>query len=86
MKTTKDKRMYERYQTIYFYLQGYSIYVVLDVSTYVGWYEDGELERERLDSPCAKIRSTYPCFFFFPTSLSLTSYLTPLNVMLIYQV
>jgi transposase len=24
MKTTKDKRMYERYQTIYFYLQGYS--------------------------------------------------------------
>ncbi|MCM3736999.1 IS630 family transposase [Bacillus cytotoxicus] len=24
MKATKDKRMYERYQTIYFYLQGYS--------------------------------------------------------------
>lgn len=25
MKTTKNKRMYERYQTIYFYIQSYSI-------------------------------------------------------------
>lgn len=31
MKTTKNKRMYERYQTIYFYVQGYSIKEIMNM-------------------------------------------------------
>ncbi|MGQ7171987.1 terminase gpP N-terminus-related DNA-binding protein, partial [Escherichia sp. R-CC3] len=33
MKTTKTKRMYERYQTIYFYVQGFSI---KDITNMIG--------------------------------------------------
>ena len=31
MKTTKTKRMYERYQTIYFYVQGFSIKEIMNM-------------------------------------------------------
>ncbi len=52
MKTTKDKRMYERYQAVYFYLQGYSKKEITTmigrskktIYNYVNAYEEKGLE------------------------------------------